>query len=249
MIPAWLALLDGILAVVLLAVGVGGAHFFLVTPFLGFQLFLLSVPIAVLAFLAGALGLIRTRAEARRAGRPLALAGTILGLGVAAPLAVIIFSWMSMTAPPINDITTDFDNPPQFVKPPDMSPAAMTYKRNYFAPKQSAGYGKLDPAHVDEKPDDAFARTKGVAASMPGWQIVYVDPASRTVEGTQRSNLFRFCDDFVIQVRPAPDGSGSLVEMRSRSRDGEGDFAVNYNRIEGFFAALKRQKSQTAAQS
>jgi uncharacterized protein (DUF1499 family) len=249
MIPAWLALLDGMLAVILLVVGIAGAHYFLVMPFLGFQLFLLSLPIAVLAFLIGIVGIVRTRASSRRAGRPLAFAGTILGLAVAVPLVLIMRSWMAINAPPINDITTDFDNPPEFVNPPGMSPAEMKYKRDYFAPRQSAGYGKLDPLHIDEKPDDAFARVKSAATSMPGWQIVYADPASHTIEGTQRSNLFRFCDDFVIQVRPTPDGSGSLVEMRSRSRDGEGDFAVNYSRIESFFSELKHQKEQPATPS
>jgi uncharacterized protein (DUF1499 family) len=249
MIPAWLSLLDAILAVVLLVVGVGGAHFAVATPFLGFQLFLLSVVIGALAIVIGIVGIFRTRAESRRAGRPLALAGTILGLAVTIPLVFVIHNWMSINAPLINDITTDVNDPPQFVKPPGMSPASMPYKRDYFAPQQEKGYGKLEPLHVDEKPDDAFARAQAVAKSMPGWEIVYADPSTRTVEGIQRSNLFRFCDDFVIQVRPAPTGSGSLVEMRSRSRDGEGDFGVNYNRIESFFVALKGAKAEVAKQA
>ena len=74
---------------------------------------------------------------------------------------------------------------------------------------------------------------------MPGWFIVYIDPATRTIEGVETSYLFRFRDDFVIQVRPGPDPNSSLVEMRSRSRDGTGDFGVNYNRIREFFAMLK----------
>ncbi|MGD0120687.1 MAG: DUF1499 domain-containing protein, partial [Candidatus Binatus sp.] len=38
----------------------------------------------------------------------------------------------------------------------------------------------------------------------------------------------------VIQVRPTPDGA-SLIEMRSKSRDGVGDFGVNARRIHRFF--------------
>ena len=75
--------------------------------------------------------------------------------------------------------------------------------------------------------------------SVPGWFIVYIDPATRTIEGVETSSLFRFRDDFVIQVRPGPDANSSLVEMRSRSRAGTGDFGVNYNRIREFFALLK----------
>ena len=38
----------------------------------------------------------------------------------------------------------------------------------------------------------------------------------------------------MIQVRPAPDGQ-SLIEMRSKSRDGIGDQGVNARRIRRFF--------------
>ena len=41
-----------------------------------------------------------------------------------------------------------------------------------------------------------------------------------------------------IQVRPGPNG-GSLVEMRSKSRDGVGDLGVNYNRIVMFLSKLQ----------
>jgi uncharacterized protein (DUF1499 family) len=250
MIPAWLSLLDAILAVILLVVGVGGAHFGVLPPvfglgpsMLGFWLLLLSVPVAVLAFLIGLLGIARTRAEQRRPGRPVALAGTVLGAVVAVPLILVIYRWMSIRVPEINDITTDFNNPPEFVKPPGMSPETMKYNRAYFAPKQLAGYGTLAPLRLDEKPAEAFARVSAAAHTMPGWKIVFVDPATDTIEGIQRSDLFRFCDDFVIQVRPSADGSGSLVEMRSRSRDGTGDFGVNYHRIKDFFAMLKVEGS------
>jgi uncharacterized protein (DUF1499 family) len=71
---------------------------------------------------------------------------------------------------------------------------------------------------------------------MPRWTITYTDPKTRTIEGIAETQLFHFRDDFVIQVRPAP--SGSLVEMRSKSRDGVGDVGANYKRIQAFFATL-----------
>jgi uncharacterized protein (DUF1499 family) len=154
---------------------------------------------------------------------------------------------MSMPYPEINDITTDYENPPAFVKPPGRSADSMKYDRAKFEPVQSKEYPKLDPLRLDEKPDDAFAKVNAAAHTMPGWLIVYIDPATRTIEGLQLSNLFRFCDDFVIEVRPGPDGNSSLVEMRSRSRDGTGDFGVNYDRIKKFFAMLKPGENAGAA--
>ena len=239
MIPAWLSILDAILAVLLVGIGVVGAHIGLIPPMTGFLAFLLSFAIAILALLFGLIGLARTSAPQRRPGRPKAVAGIVLGLLVAVPVGFTMWRWMSMPYPEINDITTDYDNPPAFVQPPDLSADSMKYDRANFEPVQSKEYPKLDPLRLDEKPDDAFAKVKAAANTMPGWLIVYVDPATRTVEGIETSYLFRFKDDFVIQVRPGPDANSSLVEMRSRSRDGTGDFGVNYNRIRGFFAMLK----------
>jgi uncharacterized protein (DUF1499 family) len=246
MIPAWLSILDAILAVLLLLVGIGGAHFFLLPSvwgadpaMVGFYLTLFSFLFAALALLIGLLGIARTAAPERRVGRPKALAGTILGLAIAVPLGLMGWRWMSMPYPEINDITTDYDNPPEFVQPPELSPDSMKYDRGKFEPVQSKEYPKLDPLRLDEKPDDAFAKVSAAAHTMPGWQIVDDDRTTRTIEGVETSYLFRFRDDFVIQVRPGPDANSSLVEMRSRSRDGTGDFGVNYNRIRGFFAMLK----------
>jgi len=120
-----------------------------------------------------------------------------------------------------------------------LSPDSMKYDRAKFEPVQSKDYPKLDPLRLDEKPDDAFLKVRAAANTMPGWLIVFTDPATRTVEGVETSNLFRFRDDFIIQVRPDLDANSSLVEMRSRSRDGTGDFGVNYKRIRAFFAMLK----------
>jgi len=239
MIPAWLSILDAILAALLVGIGVIGAHLGMVTPMSGFLMFLLSFAIAILALLFGLLGLARTSAPERRPGRPKAVAGTVLSLLIAVPVGLTMWRWMSMPYPEINDITTDYENPPAFVKPPALSADSMKYDRAKFEPVQSKEYPKLDPLRLDEKPDDAFSKVNAAAHTMPGWLIVYIDPATRTIEGVQLSNLFRFCDDFVIQVRPGPDGNSSLVEMRSRSRDGTGDFGVNYDRIKKFLAMLK----------
>lgn len=249
MIPAWLSILDAILALLLVGIGVAGAHLGLVSPMTGFLAFLLSFAIAVLALLFGLIGLLRTSAPQRRPGRPKAVAGLILGLLIAIPVGFTMWRWMSMPYPEINDITTDYENPPAFVKPPDLAADSMKYDRAKFEPVQSKEYPKLDPLRLDEKPDDAFAKVRAAANTTPGWLIVYVDPATRTVEGVETSYLFRFRDDFVIQVRPGPDTNTSLVEMRSRSRDGTGDFGVNYNRIRGFFGMLKPPGGDAGAAS
>ena len=249
MIPAWLSLLDAIVALTMIVVGVVGAHIGTVAPMAGFSMFLLGFAIAMLALIIGLIGLLRTSAPERRIGRPKAIAGTILSILIIVPVGFVMWRWMSMPYPEINDITTDYANPPQFVQPPGLNADAMKYNRGKFEQVQESGYPKLEPLQLDERPDDAFAKVRASASTMPGWRIIYTAPATRTIEGIEISHLFRFVDDFVIQVRPGPNANTSLVEMRSRSRDGTGDFGMNYNRIRSFFTMLQTGGSGAAAES
>jgi hypothetical protein len=249
MITAWLSILSAIFAVLLVAIGVAGAHLGALPPMTGFMALLLGFVDAILAVLFGLISLTRGSAP----GPPRAVAGIVLGLLIAIPVGFTMVRWWSMPYPNINDITTDYNNPPQFVNPPGLTADSMNYDRARLEPIQTRYYPKLGPLRLDEKPDDAFVRVKAAAnaanlagrqmaaqiPSVPGWFIVYIDPATRTIEGVETSYLFRFRDDFLIQVRPGPDPNSSLVEMRSRSRAGTGDFGVNYNRIREFFAMLK----------
>jgi Protein of unknown function (DUF1499) len=253
MITAWLSILSAIFAVLLVAIGVAGAHLGALPPMTGFMAFLLGFVDAILAVLFGLISLTRGSAPDRRPGPPRAVAGIVLGLLIAIPVGFTMVRWWSMPYPNINDVTTDYNSPPQFVNPPGLAADSMKYDRARLEPIQTRYYPKLGPLRLDEKPDDAFVRVKAAAnaanlagrqmaaqiPSVPGWFIVYIDPATRTIEGVETSYLFRFRDDFVIQVRPGPDPNSSLVEMRSHSRAGTGDFGVNYNRIREFFAMLK----------
>ncbi|MGH7878187.1 MAG: DUF1499 domain-containing protein, partial [Candidatus Binataceae bacterium] len=145
--------------------------------------------------------------------------------------------------PPINDITTDPKNPPEFVHAEEL-PANhardLKYDAATYAAVQEAApaYKNLAPLKMDGSPDDVFKKTEIIVGETPVWQITYTDPQNRQLEGVATSWLFRFQDDFVIQVRPAA-GGGSFLEMRSKSRDGQGDFGANYNRIESFFRLVQ----------
>lgn len=238
MIPAWLAFFDSLMAVALVAAGVVAAHFRYTTPFLGFKLFVLGFMLGILAFVLGVIGIFATRNPMRAPARPRAVIGTILGLFVMVPVLAIVMR--TSKYPPINDITTDTQNPPEFVHATELAPNQgrdMKYDRARYAQIQQGGYGAVEPLKMPETPDDAFAIVQKKARETPGWQITNIDPGTRTIEGVDTSNLFHFEDDFVIQVRPG-EGGGSLLEMRSKSRDGVGDLGVNYQRIEKFFASV-----------
>ncbi len=240
MIPAWLSFFDAILAIVLATVGVLGAHYHFVAPFQGFQLFAFGFVLSLVGLIAGLIGISMTRSPARAAARPRALFGTVASLAVAVPILLIFLSGRKY--PPINDITTDFDNPPEFTHAPEFADNQgrdMKYNKARYAERQSAGYGELAPLKVASDPDASFVKVEATAKEMPTWVITLDDPKARALEGVATSGLFHFHDDFVIQVRPATDGTGSLIEMRSKSRDGIGDFGVNYTRIKTFFGKLE----------
>jgi uncharacterized protein (DUF1499 family) len=239
MVPAWLAFFDGILAVTLVAVGVIGAHFYFAAPFFGFQLFLFGFVLGILGLILGLIGVLMTRSPAKRVARPRAIVGILLSVAVVLPVFAMITSHSKY--PPINDITTDFENPPEYVHAMELvanKGRDMKYNRDHYMVVQQKGYPPLGPATVSGDQAAVFERVKTLASNTPDWQITYDDPKTMTLEGVCTTHLFHFQDDFIIQVRPGPNGS-SLVEMRSKSRDGIGDFGVNYNRIVMFFSKLQ----------
>jgi uncharacterized protein (DUF1499 family) len=250
MILAWWTLFDGILALTLAIVGIICAHFAVIPPFnlqlspalFGLYFVLLGFFIAVLGIIIGVIALLVTfLMPSRRAGRTRAVIGTVLALIVAVPIVRIVRT--TRQYPPINDITTDTQTPPSFVFAQTLPPNRardMRYKPEMASAQEAAPvYRNLAPLKLEGSADDVYKRVEIIAGEFPGWQVTYHDPARHTVEGIATSTLFQFKDDFVIQVRPAGDGNDSLVEMRSKSRDGKGDLGANYNRIESFFEALQ----------
>ncbi len=250
MILAWLTLLDGILGLTLAVVGIICAHFGVLPPFglqlssalFGFYFVVLGFFIAILGFVIGIIALLVTfLMPTRRPGRAKAVIGTILALIVIIPIIHIIQS--THQYPPINDLTTDTKNPPSFEYAqtlPANRTRDMSYKQEMASIQEAAPvYRNLAPLKLPGSPDDVYKRVEIIAGEFPGWQITRREPARHTVEGVATSTIFQFKDDFVIQVRPTPNDSGSLVEMRSKSRDGKGDLGTNYNRIESFFKALQ----------
>ncbi len=249
MIFAWLAFFDALLAIAMIAAGIVGAHFYLTAPFMGFQLFALGFLLSILGSFVGFLAIFLTRKPQLAAGRIRALVGTVICVLIALPLIVTVLR--SSKYPPINDITTDFDNPPEFIFAQKLQHEPnrdMKYNKAKYADRQLAGYGPIGPIKERLSPADAFARVTEVAKASPTWTITYSDPATNTLEAVATSKLFHFHDDVVIQIRATPDGA-SLIEMRSKSRDGIGDFGVNARRIRHFFdrVALARDANDQTA--
>jgi len=223
----------GVLALVAgpLAIQVGA-----LSPFAGFQIFLVGGLFGLLALVLGAIGLWRTRATTGREGRGRALRGALLGAAIVALIAGSAGSAGDL--PRINDITTNPDNPPPFDfagNLPGNKGRDFSYPAD-FAAKQRAGYPDLAPIRLATSLPDAFQQCERAAESL-GWVITYNYPDAGALEATETSRIFRFVDD--ISVRLRADGAATVVDVRSKSRVGRGDMGANAKRIEAFREKLK----------
>jgi uncharacterized protein (DUF1499 family) len=241
MILAWLCYYDALIALAAVGAGIVSAHYQLTTPFFGFQLMLIGLVFAALALLCGLIALPMTYFSPKRRG---ALGRAALGflLAVVIIMPIVVIASKTRQYPLINDITTDTQKPPEFVKAIDLQPKRgrdLTYNPQFAAIQNgAAAYSDLAPLKLQGTPDEIYKRVEILAGEVPNWQITRNDPQTRTLEGVATSGLFKFHDDFIIEVRPA-DSDGSLVEMRSKSRDGKGDLGANYHRIMSFMRILK----------
>ena len=150
------------------------------------------------------------------------------------------YNQMRGTTPPIHDITTDWENPPQFVAILPLREAEkanpVAYEGAKVSDLQKKAYPDIAPLTLVPAPGEAFTRALKAAEQM-GWTIVGTDPAGGRIEASQRSRWFGFTDDLVIRIAAA--GSGSRVDVRSVSRVGRGDFGVNAARVRAYLTALR----------
>jgi uncharacterized protein (DUF1499 family) len=235
MAAAWLGYFDALIALALVVAGPLAAHLRFIDPMLGLQIMLFGLLFGMLTLVLGVVGYFQTR---RFGTQQRALFALIIGGAISAG-AVILFL-IAMRYPAINDLTTDCNNPPRFVFAvtlPANNSRSLAYNQAWMEPRQRRGYPGLAPLTTSLPPPAAFEQVVDVARATRSWQVTHVDPAARSLEAVATSSIFRFHDDVVIEVRPQ--GNGSIIQMRSRGREGIGDFGRNDRRIEDFFARLK----------
>lgn len=241
----WTALLLGVGAVVAALVAAIGSA----TEVWGFRAGLTSLRyffwIAVAGAVLGLIGLIMAR---RRAKLLLAnLVALVVALGFVLYLGNLVRTAKSV--PAIHDVATDLEDLPQFArlkvradnleKIPDEDKPELKLlpPEERWKALHRAYYGDLKTVRLPTPPAATVRRAAALARER-GWDVVTVDEAAGTVEATETSRFFRFKDDVVLRVRPAP-GGGSLVDMRSISRVGGSDVGMNAKRVRGFLTDLK----------
>jgi uncharacterized protein (DUF1499 family) len=164
-------------------------------------------------------------------------AGVVLALALITPL------WgLQKTAgqvPRIHDITTDTADPPQFVALlpiRQQTPNGPEYGGEKIASQQKAAYPDIQPQSLEVAPAEAFDRALEAARRM-NWEIVAGVPDEGRIEATATTRWFRFKDDVVVRIKRQ--GTGSRVDVRSKSRLGLGDLGANAKRIRTYVRELE----------
>jgi uncharacterized protein (DUF1499 family) len=193
---------------------------------------------AIAAAVVSLAGLVVTLMRPKEARRGILLAAISLLAGVVL-IGIPGRFRLGPPKPPIHDITTDTQEPPEYVAVLPFRvnvPNTTVYGGEKIASQQREAYPDLQPLTLNVPPPQAFDRALATVREM-GWELVAADPASGRIEATDTTFWFGFKDDVVIRVRPA-DG-GSRVDVRSLSRVGGGDAGKNAKRIRSFLDALR----------
>lgn len=140
--------------------------------------------------------------------------------------------------PPIHDITTDTENPPQFIAVLPLRNEAtnpVEYGGPAIAAHQRRAYPDIAPLVMRQQPLAVFEKAMDVV-HMLGWKLVDANAEEGRIEAIDTTFWFGFKDDVVIRVTRKD--SGSRVDVRSLSRVGKTDLGVNARRIRKFFKLL-----------
>jgi Protein of unknown function (DUF1499) len=230
----------GVLAIPVLLIAAIGHRARLIDATATYGIIALGFSIAGLAVVAAIIAFQRIWRDGRK-GVSAALRGLVLGLFILSLPA--IGAWKVVTLPRLDDISTDLDDPPQFVlagadRAADDLP--IVDPSDDDAALQSEAYPDIVSRHYPV----GTARVYGAALALVDrrrWTVLdshapTAEIQTGQIEAVAITLIFGFRQDVVIRI--VPDGEGSLVDMRSASRNAAHDLGANADRIRAFFADL-----------
>ena len=191
-----------------------------------------GVTAAVLSFL----GIYRAWPGRARRG----LVASILALLIVGPTLVMPLYWgySKSTLPPIQDISTDLENPPEFWD----APTSRIYPGQKVAEQQRKAYPDIQPVFITGPMEQVFGHVLRLVQSRQ-WNLVAAALDEGRIEATVTTFWYGFKDDVVIRLTEVE--AGIRVDMRSTSRFGSGgDGGTNANRIRAFLTDLQKMTGQ-----
>lgn len=213
----------------ILAAAVFHRLFGMPTP-VALNLFKLGFALTALACVLGVVALVGVWKHGG-AGTASAVTGLVLGgLVLCWPLSLIP---TVRSLPPIHDVTTDVETPPQFRVLAAMRPKganSTVYGGPEIARQQTEYYRELQPLVLARSPADAF---EFAAQALRKLRLVIVSevPSDQggVIEAYDRTLVLGFYDDVVVRVQRQ--GAGARIDVRSESRFGTHDLGRNAQRV------------------
>lgn len=145
------------------------------------------------------------------------------------------------SVPPIHDITTDMEDPPEFVALVRLradAPNPPEYEGGETAEAQRRAYPHIQPlileADLQEVMDYAV-----MLVTERNWRLAAINRMEGRIEATEKLAWFGFKDDVVLRFTETEEGT--RVDMRSKSRIGRSDIGVNADRIDAFLKDLESE--------
>jgi uncharacterized protein (DUF1499 family) len=153
-------------------------------------------------------------------------------------LTAFYWQYQASSVPPIHDITTDFETPPEFVAILRLradAPNPPEYEGGEIQTSQESAYPDIQPLILEEDLQDVMDRAVLIIIDRE-WDLVAINRNEGRIEATEKLAWFGFKDDVVLRFTVV-DG-GTRIDMRSKSRIGRSDVGVNADRIDSFLTDL-----------
>lgn len=176
-----------------------------------------------------------------RKSRAKAIVFAVFAVLLTGSVAVTALYWQqrAQSVPPIHDITTDLENPPEFsaiVRLRAEAPNPPEYAGPETAEMQREAYPEVKPVILPTDVQDAMDAAVMLITERE-WKLVAINHNQGRIEATEKLAWFGFKDDVVLRFTETMEGTE--VNMRSKSRIGRGDVGVNAQRIEKFLEDLE----------
>ncbi len=230
-------LVGAVIGLVSLAVGALGTKIGIWDFRAGLGLFALGGALGALTLLLGLIALIVSMVKGLAAERSTIAVGVVIAAVIAGVFGSQFIA--AQGVPPIHNISTDTMDPPAFDKIIALRGEGSnphTYDAAKLAEVQTKAYPDVQPLVSDVAPGEMFNRARAVLEKLE-LEIVNADSDNGILEATATTFWFGFKDDVVVRVRPQ--GNGSIVDIRSVSRVGQGDIGLNAKRIRAVLAELR----------
>ncbi len=118
------------------------------------------------------------------------------------------------------------------LKPPSKTPNSVTSQAGLYPDHPMRRHADIAPLPLAGDGPATMARIQTIVEGMPGARVVKIEPGYLYAQFTTR--LMRYVDDTEFWFDPV----AHVIQVRSASRVGSGDFGVNRERIESVRSQL-----------